>query len=109
MQKEACSQPDFGLEIEKKDRHFQYSSSSRDYVKASFDCKGKKLNPSWLRENGNLMIHILVSLGTLLISGMAGSRCSEDIRRKMSLHFPMFSSELSLLLPGFCQDNLELR
>lgn len=85
MQKEACSQPDFGLEIEKKDRHFQYSSSSRDYVKASFDCKGKKLNPSWLRENGNLMIHILVSLGTLLISGMAGSRCSEDIRRKMSL------------------------
>ena len=75
MQKEVHSQPDFGLEIEKKDRHFPYSSSSRDYVKASFDCKGKKLNPSWLRENGNLMIHILVSLGTQLISGMAGSRC----------------------------------
>ena len=27
----------------------------------------------------------------------------------VSLHFLMFSSELSLLLPGFCQDNLELR
>lgn len=79
-----CSQPNFGLEIEEKDRRLKYSSSSADYMKASFNFKKKKVSPSWLRENGNLMIHILENVKVQLTSGMAGSRCSHDIRRKMS-------------------------
>ena len=45
---------------------------------------GVRHNRSWLRENGSLMIHILVNLGIQLIAGMAGSRCLNDVTRKMS-------------------------
>lgn len=79
MQNGKCSQPNFVSEIE-KDRHFKYGSSSADYTKASFYCKSKKLSPSRLRENRNLVNHILGNL----TSGRTRSRCLDDIKKNTS-------------------------
>lgn len=89
MQNDKYSQPNFVLQVE-NDRHFKDGSSSIDYIKAFFDCKSKKLNPGWLRENGNLMVHILGKQASIR---NALTQLLQYIRSNTPLRVQLFPSE----------------